>query len=504
MKAIPIFSAAALLIAGAGLAMQPQAEPTKRPTARVTDCTAGGCHAEDLDFRFLHAPVAVGACDVCHVYADPVQHTFTLKHSGTAMCDFCHIGKSAPGDAASWYVGGNGGPRLGLQYHDPVLKGECTACHNPHGSNIRRLIVGDSVAQMCLSCHESVAAHAHQHTPVATGDCAGCHRPHSSVHPHLLVEQGRDLCLRCHAETVAPTGGAQAAGAAALRLAPAGGLGPILSAIGTGLVHQPVLEDCTQCHTHHGSEHPGLLTQEPAALCSSCHEGVMKTAQTATVQHPSVTRDKACLNCHAPHRSTQVSLLRAKPIEMCLECHSKEFVRPDGKVIASMASLARSGQQLHGPLANGECRGCHQVHGAAQKSLLSARYSTEMYQPFSTEAYALCFSCHNPELAQAAQTTSATRFRNGEQNLHFIHVSGQDEAGRSCRLCHAPHAGRAAPRLHEQVAYGAWSMPMEYRPTETGGTCAAGCHRSRGYDRENPVSNVVDLPAPRPASRSAR
>ena len=37
-------------------------------------------------------------------------------------------------------------------------------------------------------------------------------------------------------------------------------------------------------------------------------------------------------------------------------------------------------------------------------------------------------------------TSDATRFRNGEDNLHYRHVVGpRKDRGRSCRLCHAPH-----------------------------------------------------------------
>ncbi len=40
------------------------------PTTRVTNCTNGPCHSNQLDFRFLHGPTAAGACNVCHVYLD--------------------------------------------------------------------------------------------------------------------------------------------------------------------------------------------------------------------------------------------------------------------------------------------------------------------------------------------------------------------------------------------------------------------------------------------------
>jgi predicted CXXCH cytochrome family protein len=506
MKVLAL-SAVALMLGGAGLAMQPR-DPSVRPTTRANDCSAGGCHAKDLEFRFLHAPAAVGACDVCHVYDDVAKHTFKLKHTGAAMCDFCHIGKSVPGDPGLGRVGTGRAATPGapgeadagreavlLHVHDPVMKGECTSCHNPHGSNIRRLINADTVGQMCLSCHESATTHAHQHTPVAQGDCTSCHRAHTSMYAGLLVAKGQDLCLRCHENTVnmahAPVRPPAALGGAD-RLA------NIPSAVITvarpaGTIHDPVLEDCTTCHDHHGTAHAGLLKQETVSLCGSCHEDIINTAKNARVQHSSVMDDKACMNCHSPHQSMQTHLMRNRPVETCLDCHAKETTRPDGTKIAGMSSLMASGQHLHGPLTDGQCKGCHDVHGAQHRGLLTAHYSTELYQPFSEGAYALCFTCHKSDLVKERVTTTATRFRNGDQNLHFTHIAAQDESGRSCRLCHAPHTGKSHPRLVETVAYGDWKLPMDFKETETGGSCGAGCHRGRGYDREQPLT--YDVPA---------
>jgi predicted CXXCH cytochrome family protein len=500
MKVLAL-SAVALVLGGAGLAMQPR-DPGQRPTTRTSDCSAGGCHAKELEFRFLHAPAAVGACDVCHVYDDVTQHTFKLKHTGAAMCDFCHIGKSVPGDPGLGRTG-PGREHISLHVHDPVMKGECTACHNPHGSNIRRLVNANSVGDMCLSCHASAAEHLHKHTPVAQGDCTSCHRAHTSMYSGLLVAQGQDLCMRCHEKTInmalvpAPGAGAPSVPPAALANHPHSG-SRVMAAVMTvsrpaGTIHDPVLEDCTTCHDHHGTAHAGLLKQETTALCGSCHEQVITTATTSRVQHSSVMKDKACMNCHSPHQSMQTHLMRSRPIEMCLDCHSKETTRADGTKIAGIASIMASGQHLHGPLTEGQCRGCHQVHGGEHKSLLSAPYSAELYQPFTESAYALCFTCHDSDLVKQRATTSATRFRNGDQNLHFIHIAGQDESGRSCRLCHAPHSGPGHPRLVETVPYGDWKLPMDFKATENGGSCGAGCHRGRTYDREQPVS--YDVPS---------
>ncbi|HTX04693.1 MAG TPA: cytochrome c3 family protein [Steroidobacteraceae bacterium] len=38
------------------------------------------------------------------------------------------------------------------------------------------------------------------------------------------------------------------------------------------LEHQPVSEDCTNCHTPHGSVQPALLKERPPILCQQCHD----------------------------------------------------------------------------------------------------------------------------------------------------------------------------------------------------------------------------------------
>lgn len=504
----------ALLIAAAGLAVQPAAtpvDPQQRPVARTTNCTEGGCHAQETSYRFLHAPVAVGACEMCHTYDEPREHTFLLKHEGAAMCDFCHIGKSAPGDAlrgrtgtASDLLGVTNGIPL-LHIHEPVREGDCTSCHNPHGSDLRQLVRGESTGAMCRSCHDSVASHLHMHTPVAEGDCTSCHQPHSSIHANLLVQEGRDLCISCHSDVLPkmggftrgagwdqishmppPTGPFSAALMAtrSLRTANSGGAGADATRI-----HEPVLGECSQCHDPHGAAQPALLVQDVGRLCSSCHEDVAMRARSAPVQHSAVFNDAACLNCHTPHHSKLTHLMRAEPVLMCLDCHAEPVLRADGSKVAGLASLLENGQHLHGPLSEGRCDGCHEVHGAAHTALLSGHYSENLYQAYTPEAYELCFSCHSSDLARLPETTTATNFRDGTQNLHYIHITAQDDSGRSCRLCHAPHSGKTFPRLHTEIQYGQWTMPMRYEATESGGTCAAGCHRPRSYDRYQAVNN---------------
>lgn len=454
-------------------------DPDTRPDTRTADCTAGGCHASIIKFRFLHAPAAVGACDACHLYADETRHTFELKHTGAQMCDFCHIGKSAFTTRDAW---------AGVQVHEPVRDGDCAACHDPHGSRVRNLINAESVGAMCLSCHDGVDAHAYAHTPVAQGECTSCHLPHSSLHAGLLRAPQRDLCISCHAD-------ADPAAIHVTRRFPgpwptpmqrfAALAGQNAQPENRSVIHEPMFGECGECHDHHGSSHAGILLDDPVSLCTSCHEEVAWTIAEASVPHSAVENDRACLNCHAPHHSAVAGLLRGRPIDMCMDCHASPATRADGSMVPALIQARQPGAHLHGSIAQeGRCSGCHTVHGGARPALLAAAYSTELYQSYSAGSYALCFTCHDPELATLERTTTATGFRDADVNLHYLHVSAQGGSGRSCRLCHSEHAAPQPKLLRGSVPYGGWTLPTTFTVTANGGRCGAGCHREHEYRRD--------------------
>jgi predicted CXXCH cytochrome family protein len=472
--------------------------PTVPPTGRTPDCTTSGCHAKEIDFAFLHAPVGAGACDVCHKYDDPTKHTFTFRHEGAALCSFCHIGKTDTG---------------GLTVHKPVAEGKCAECHSPHGSSQRYLMKKGTTSETCLACHADVLeGRPHVHTPIAQGDCLGCHKAHTSVLPKLMVEEGRALCLRCHenvghpqiSESKRPAG--QSESPEALPGPSGGGPRVLASHLHESdedsappptpfTVHKPLEGECTQCHEQHASKEPALLKQEVGGLCTSCHEPIARSIAGATVKHSAVTVDRACLNCHTAHTSTDRDLLRSAATKLCLECHNTPVKRADGTMVDSVSSMNEKGHHLHGPLSEGLCSGCHDVHGGSHRALLTKPYSETFYQPFNDDAYALCFGCHNRELVTQQPTSSATGFRNGDQNLHYLHVVAPGDSGRSCRSCHATHSAVNDRQLRESTPFGQWEIPIRFSKTDNGGSCAAGCHQARTYDR------ITAIPKPEPVGK---
>lgn len=429
-----------------------------RPTERTKDCTAGGCHVAVKQFKQQHGPVAVGACDACHNYADEKQHTFVLREAKETLCTFCHIG--------------GGGP-AGTVTHKPFADGQCLSCHNPHGGASRMLLRKEEMASLCADCHGDVTKHRkYLHGPVASGSCSACHNSHRAPFPKLLAAKGRDLCLGCHDQM-----GQQ------MKLVKA--------------IHKPVEGECSQCHEIHASDHKMHLKQAPADLCGSCHEPIKKLVAEATFKHSAATTGEACLSCHTAHGSDLSKLMKSAPAKACLSCHDKAIAVSKDRTIPAVATIADTKQNKHGPIRDGDCSGCHMPHGGPVSRLLSKPYPETFYQSFDLEKYGLCFSCHDKQLALLEKTKGLTGFRNGEQNLHYLHVNKTDK-GRNCRACHNTHTSTLPVHLRETVPFGKWEMPINFKTTSTGGSCKPGCHEEYAYDRERPV------PAAAPKSALAK
>jgi predicted CXXCH cytochrome family protein len=443
-----LLAATALAAAFGGHLRGKPAEPApevRLPTERRTNCTEGNCHAEQRRHRFLHGPTAIGACDSCHIYDDPKKHSFRYKREGPGLCGFCHVGQQA-----------------GRYVHQPIADGRCVDCHDPHGAANREMVRAETVGELCASCHASVIrGREHAHGPVASGNCSACHNSHASDFPSLLTGEGHDFCTGCHKE-----------------------MGQQLEQV--TFVHQPARGDCLRCHASHASDHVMQLKDSPLNLCISCHPRVRDEAVNADHRHTVVVAGEACMNCHTAHGSDLSRLLHDHPIQGCLECHAKPVVNPRGQIVEAVPEVAEEGLVKHGPIREGNCSGCHQLHGSKISRLLLEPYPDTFYQPYETEKYALCFRCHEEHLATTERTSTLTDFRNGDLNLHFLHVN-KPRRGRSCRSCHSTHASKYAVHIRETVPYGQWEMPINFTPTKTGGSCAPGCHREAGYDRVSPV-----------------
>jgi len=412
-------------------------------------CTSSGCHDGYQKAPVVHQPVKNEACDDCHKLADEKAHKFEFVAKGAQLCFECH--DEPEGKVA----------------HQPVGQGNCGACHNPHASKTKGLLIADSPAELCAECHDSVTEDLKNiHGPVAAGACMQCHAPHASDHAKLLSKPLRQLCLDCHTSM-------------GERLADSKSL------------HAAVKESCGDCHNPHGGDDAKFVKDSLPNLCFECHDDVAEAMVDAAVKHRPVVEGASCAACHDAHASEHGHLLVNEPMTMCLSCHNREVTTNDGRRVANIGEMIKDRPQQHGPVGDGNCTACHAPHAGEFAGLLKLAFPATFYVPFAEDRYALCFDCHEVDAMLEAETDDLTAFRNGKQNLHYVHVN-KERKGRVCRVCHEVHASNAPKLIAESATFGSWSLPIGFRPTETGGSCGCGCHRPYRYDRENRVANVPE------------
>jgi predicted CXXCH cytochrome family protein len=439
-----------LLISASGLAprrdgtgtQDPQPAARRAPTTLAANqgCAATACHDDLTKGQFVHGPVAVQQCIACHVQPQPLAHRFEPPAGGAKSCVRCHA------------------MQLREHVHQPVADGNCTVCHDPHHSQSKALLRERDEKATCGQCHPQAQAQQKKfvHGPVAAGACTLCHNAHSAYYPKLMNKKGSEACLVCHTDLEQ-----------ALR--------------GSKHWHRPVSEDCALCHDAHASDHQFQLKQERKALCLGCHEAKKAEIASATVYHEALTTDAGCSNCHNTHASRFPKLLDKPVLELCVSCHDKPQQRPDGTVVKAIGKQLADSKYLHGPIREGDCSSCHNPHGSKNFRMLRHEYPQDFYAPFDLETYNLCFSCHDGRVFTEPKTETLTRFRNGDLNLHFVHVN-KETKGRTCRACHDTHASNLPRHMMEKVPFGGWEIPINFEAVATGGACAPGCHKERAYD----------------------
>jgi predicted CXXCH cytochrome family protein len=217
-------------------------------------------------------------------------------------------------------------------------------------------------------------------------------------------------------------------------------------------------------------------------LCATCHPNETSLRQGAATKHGPMSDQKSCRNCHDPHFSDQPRLLPAAQQALCLSCHDRALESSKGKIMNMKEFLDRN-TNGHGPVKSGDCVSCHNPHGSDYWRILVNYYPPEFYTSFSEGRYALCYSCHDKTAFTDRLTITATGFRDGDKNLHFLHVNKVSK-GRTCRACHEVHADSGQQSHVKQiVGFSGWAMPMNFVPGKNGGTCAPGCHGEKRYSR---------------------
>jgi predicted CXXCH cytochrome family protein len=428
------FFLALFLLTAAGTALSAQ---------QKNSCVTAKCHSTMGKEKFVHGPVAVGTCLSCHVQKE--KHKFAPIKRASDFCYKCH-------------------DRLDTKatVHPPVKEGDCTLCHDPHQSPYKYQLRAEGSA-LCLRCHEKkFAIGKFIHGPVAVGGCILCHNPHQSDYPRMLKAAGNDVCFQCHTDKEEEFKGKK-------------------------FVHAPVKKGCVNCHSPHTGQYKYNLNADGSRdLCLGCHKDKKEWIAKVKVKHGGLYTEKKCLACHDPHVSDYPDQLIKQPMDLCLMCHDKPLDTPNGRILNMKEYLAEN-KDVHGPIRQKDCSACHNPHGSDNFRILRKYFPPKFYAPFDVKNYELCFTCHEKTLVLEPRTTTLTGFRNGDQNLHYLHV--HREKGRTCRACHDAHATNNPKHIRDAVPFGTWELPTNFEKTATGGSCLPGCHQRFTYDRNEPVKN---------------
>jgi predicted CXXCH cytochrome family protein len=394
----------------------------------------------------VHQPVEKGQCQGCH-QPHTGRKAHLLKVDSPGLCEPCH------GELFSRIASPES-----VSKHRPVEEGGCDTCHLTHGSDRFALTKSGGEGGLCRGCHENLPA-GHRHFSRGPEDgsgnpegCTLCHDPHAAERSSLLRERGElsSACTRCHTRSPALS---QAHGQ--IGLSPSG---------------------CLKCHDPHTSDRPSFLLpvqhapfsrgacgdchrgrtvpEAPLrALCLSCHKD-LGGKEARTHVHPPFRED--CSICHASHGSSEAALLKADRGPLCTSCHD-----------AIGGALASGPESAHRAAAENRCPACHEPHYSDHPALLR------------TDPAQVCQSCHE----ETGKNQAGTAWSVGHPPV----------AEGRCRECHQPHSSEAPYLLKGRMpslcltchsdlitAEEAASAQSQHRDFEEG-SCQA-CHHVHGSD----------------------
>jgi predicted CXXCH cytochrome family protein len=343
-------------------------------------------------------------------------------------------------------------------------------------------IATNASALTCITsnCHDSMSKanyrQFHVHGPLKAQNCKVCHlaTTEKTASNHIIFKKQSPLeinktCFVCHDEVQA-------------------------SLRHTKNVHQVIdQKSCTSCHDPHKSKNLHLLKlPEKTELCLKCHE---TKVQGNHAYHNLAKMPDGCLSCHQPHASNNKKLLKDEVASLCLKCHSKEITKDSSSIpsVLSWSNLPKD--KLHPPVAKGKCQACHNPHGTESRYLLEGEYSIEAFGGKSTVenpgSISMCIDCHEVPKFNTPNTLEDTNFRNGNLNLHFLHLRGAKRS-KSCMACHDPHGSIQGHTIRSYFSYANQLIPLKYKQLENGGSCATMCHTHKEYNRIKAVENGTE------------
>jgi len=129
----------------------------------------GAAPAQVAAQYFPHTPYRENKCEACHDATSgqlvrPIEQGLCLTCHGTLV-------------ESKRFV------------HAPVAVGDCSLCHHHHGSNLANLLLVDPV-KTCLNCHERSELSDGSHHAQAERACNDCHDPHGGDDRFFVKRSG--------------------------------------------------------------------------------------------------------------------------------------------------------------------------------------------------------------------------------------------------------------------------------------------------------------------------
>jgi len=179
---------------------------------------AGGDKTKIISFTAARASEAQAVCAQCHNRGEHAFFESSTHARHNVTCVTCHsvhkflsqTSQLKAKDELQTCAGCHRPETMKILrvMHMPVREGKmtCSNCHNPHGSTNKAMLrVGNSITEMCTSCHGAQRGPFLWEHPVTRDSCTVCHDPHGSSNNRMLVAKPPLLCQRCHVSTRHPS-----------------------------------------------------------------------------------------------------------------------------------------------------------------------------------------------------------------------------------------------------------------------------------------------------------
>ncbi len=163
-----------------------------RPDAQNESCLA--CHDTMRTVQHWagsgHEAADV-TCAGCHRLHATNEHLLTAD-TEVETCLDCHRKQRANLRKRSTH------PLFDASHADGSASMTCTSCHGPHGTVGEKLVDANTINDKCYECHQEKKAPVLWEHSIVKENCLACHNVHGSNHEMMLTAKSPRLCQQCH------------------------------------------------------------------------------------------------------------------------------------------------------------------------------------------------------------------------------------------------------------------------------------------------------------------